>query len=889
MRGIELSGASVGIDGGLRYSENVVTEQGVKRISPIIEEVKRVAIDEQHIALLYVHRYNEVESYILYDKEYGKLYNGDIGDVIAEDVDVREVRSTGYVLIVLCADKIRYYMYSSERETTTSYYEFMPDALPRIIFVESSATEKSSTIAEVSGITSSNENGQIMEHFINLSSFSFGDEVFTGRVTSNFGWLADQVNRKLYKDSLVSGRAIVRYGLRLYDGSYLYVSPPILLGTDNKIAYKAEAWVHNPNNGMYVKSDIFRVWVEKEGYGISLQIPDRDSILAMNADVNPSIDIFMSIPDSGYSYEEDTEIKKADNAEWEQNVGNSSNYEVRFDWDINSRYQEFDYEKTVNYYKIKSISVEQLQQDIQGIEAGVYYEISLDDIGESLENIEQNVALLIKSKPHEYNGAGSLVYNSRLHIYDITERLSGGYGLPYYCYKKAGAHSESQIESVSLMYYKDSGIDYVSKLISRGTKIENISPLIAYPDSRVYRIVMAYAESVSGAIVGYKKIDILLREHPLQDMSYSYDAIEWVDISEADYEQIKNTPINNIISKPNVLKVSELDNPMLFPNGTTYIIGSNKIEGLAIAHRTISQGQFGQYPLYVFTDRGIYGMQAALSDVVYSVTSPINAYVMQNKNMLCSIEDAVVFGTAQGLYVLRGGEVLNITQVLDEYGKRDSQNAYNIDNVVQKMIGKELYTTPLENIISNGRLAYNYKRQELYMYIPNSGVVYVYSLLNGMWSSRQWDRLSYTVDDYPNLLVIRDNYSDGITICSVPDEVNNRNISDEVLVVTQPMSMGDVMNYKKLHRLHLLSNIVGNDEEQQRARLHVGVAVSNDGETWRLAWEREMEMSDAHNLRIAHVGGSWRYYTLIIHGKGMGVRSYMRGVVADYDVKMVER
>ena len=175
------------------------------------------------------------------------------------------------------------------------------------------------------------------------------------------------------------------------------------------------------------------------------------------------------------------------------------------------------------------------------------------------------------------------------------------------------------------------------------------------------------------------------------------------------------------------------------------------------------------------------------------------------------------------------------------------------------------------------------------MYIPNSGVVYVYSLLNGMWSSRQWDRLSYTVDDYPNLLVIRDNYSDGITICSVPDEVNNRNISDEVLVVTQPMSMGDVMNYKKLHRLHLLSNIVGNDEEQQRARLHVGVAVSNDGETWRVAWEREMEMSDAHNLRIAHVGGSWRYYTLIIHGRGMGVRSYMRGVVADYDVKMVER
>ena len=162
--------------------------------------------------------------------------------------------------------------------------------------------------------------------------------------------------------------------------------------------------------------------------------------------------------------------------------------------------------------------------------------------------------------------------------------------------------------------------------------------------------------------------------------------------------------------------------------------------------------------------------------------------------------------------------------------------------------------------------------------------MYAYSLTNGTWSSRSWG-ISYDVNDYPNLLLVNSVNE----VCEVADDDDNRHLSDEVLVVTQPMSMGDVMNYKKLHRLHLLSNIVGNDEEQQRARLHVGVAVSNDGESWRLAWEREMEMSAAHNLRIAHVGGSWRYYTLILHGKGMGVHSYIGGLVADYDVKIMER
>ena len=48
------------------------------------------------------------------------------------------------------------------------------------------------------------------------------------------------------------------------------------------------------------------------------------------------------------------------------------------------------------------------------------------------------------------------------------------------------------------------------------------------------------------------------------------------------------------------IKVSEVNNPFVFDDKLTYVVGSGKILAMISNSIRISEGQFGQYPLYVF-------------------------------------------------------------------------------------------------------------------------------------------------------------------------------------------------------------------------------------------------------------------------------------------------
>ena len=61
-----------------------------------------------------------------------------------------------------------------------------------------------------------------------------------------------------------------------------------------------------------------------------------------------------------------------------------------------------------------------------------------------------------------------------------------------------------------------------------------------------------------------------------------------------------------------MMRVSRVDNPLFFPAVSTYSFDADIV---AVCSNTVavSQGQFGQHPLYVFTTEGVWLMSVDVS------------------------------------------------------------------------------------------------------------------------------------------------------------------------------------------------------------------------------------------------------------------------------------
>jgi hypothetical protein len=100
------------------------------------------------------------------------------------------------------------------------------------------------------------------------------------------------------------------------------------------------------------------------------------------------------------------------------------------------------------------------------------------------------------------------------------------------------------------------------------------------------------------------------------------------------------------------------------------------------------------------------------------------------------------------------------------------------------------------------------------------------------------------------------------------------------------MQLSDVMSSKRIERIHLLSHFAGDGEG---SRLLLAVAGSNDGEEYALTYKQEYKVRELHNVTLPHSASAYRYVSLIVYGKNLGKRSYLNGIVVEYDDKRQER
>jgi len=196
--------------------------------------------------------------------------------------------------------------------------------------------------------------------------------------------------------------------------------------------------------------------------------------------------------------------------------------------------------------------------------------------------------------------------------------------------------------------------------------------------------------------------------------------------------------VNDLITDPNRLQVSELNNLFLYPAKNSYRIGTmqNVLTALATMSEPMSQGQFGQFPLHVFTKEGIFNLnQSQTPDVLYVNTLPLNMdVIMGGTDGLVELGGAVVYATANGLFILSGTQVKEIGQVMEGSLTIPVSGISHYQNVIKYNYTSMISDLSFLTVLSGVNMAYDHVNRELLLAVRSSNYTYVYSFDNNHWT-----------------------------------------------------------------------------------------------------------------------------------------------------------
>lgn len=396
------------------------------------------------------------------------------------------------------------------------------------------------------------------------------------------------------------------------------------------------------------------------------------------------------------------------------------------------------------------------------------------------------------------------VYNHRLHLYGLQEILFSGFPpgvlFPYF---SAGEN----VSAVAVTVKADDGTHYVQadgsalvpeQWLFRGYKF--------YPDSRA--TMMDFV--INGAIY---HVSARLRPHNALNAAYGFTQDGFTE-AYRNYGPV-NSPNFTPVPLPNKIYTSEVNNPFVFPPASINTVGTGSILAIAAATRAISQGQFGQFPLIAFATDGIWALQVSQTGTFASV-HPISREVCSNPKSVCQLDQQVLFATKRGLALVATQDVTYISDILD--GPLPAGNmADNFPRLANFFSDKasdspttRQHKLAIRSILGNTNSPINFfqNAQPIYDFINSRLIItnshhtsadtpalaYVYSFNDRAWTTMAVEPLISAVAAYPSPYL---QFQDG-SITVLNQTYPNTRLTTPAklstwLTLTRPLSFGDAM------------------------------------------------------------------------------------------------
>lgn len=538
------------------------------------------------------------------------------------------------------------------------------------------------------------------------------------------------------------------------------------------------------------------------------------------------------------------------------------------------------FKNTKAFYKVAEIDAKDLEL--------------ANEIIVEVDALETN-EILLPSIPHKPIGETVLDYNSRLHLANVTTKLTDANNVTipdtiesYHFDDAIPSLGDIDVNDVfASVKLKINGTTktVLTKYTSLAHFIANggvdqyiMSPLITYPDARAYSLQLLIYDGE------YKKLspEYKLSKHPFLNLAYYLkEATEYPNNTTFDgmnveagikfrifqYERIDYagsisipTKDDRIYQDPNRIQVSANLDILSWPAKNSYRVGTldNVIKSINSNAIPMSTAQYGMYPLMVFSKQGLYALEQG-QDVLYKSIQPAGTDNILNNNTI-STPFGIVFISERGVLVQIGQESVNISEGL----KGAFHNYIKTNPNFVKLVDGSLPTGSLYtdghltgNIdtldFKNAVLAYDTIRTELYLSFPN--YTFIYNMVTKEWYKRSHNWTSFLVID-ENLVGIKDskfeniNYQPGALQITAVDHI----------VITNPFQLGN-SGLKKYFNIKL--NFIGQSNAiENKNKLAVYLFASNNLNEWKLI--NGIQFKQSRVVELKNVRTSAKYHKLVI-------------------------
>ena len=710
----------------------------------------------------------------------------------------------------------------------------------------------------------------------------------------------------------------VRYAYRLYDGSLTMHSAPILMICSTEQApYVLASNIEDIDNKEGVDNRrLTDCRVVAAAHQLDFAVVDEDDITALKqwSDIVSSVDIFISAP--LYSYDQSGKVEAYEEL-GENFKGHYCVCKATHGGDYSQYYQRHYMSSFFLYGKseIEGLSIKlpikkhnNIVENIKE-ESKFYFlkSYKLDSLTTTrkiipvedgyLQSLATREVMTDDFNSHAINiPSGAYVYNSRLNIFDIKQVVPRAFHMnSLLCYtdgflQKKGDGSidktYEETQNVSMfVYIKKSersivvrSLDFSSTMFGDfGASVGEFTPTpyLYYPDADAYKAVLYWNKWVwdgtmnSGNVEVFREIN--LEPHPMLNGAVYFKGwgeTSGVEVEESDVKKGSDSIDSRSVMLENKIYTSEVNNPFVFPVSSINTVSCGKIKTVAATTKPISEGQAGMFPLYAFSDEGVWAL--SVSDTgTYSSKQNVTRDIIKNRESILQLDGSVLFSTDRGIMNIEGAQSACITDIFNG-------NHFNTATIIDedKLTSLNADALPLVtavpfiDYITNCQMVYDYRGQRIIVFNPTYNYAYVYSLQSKLWGMMS-SNFKEAIPYYPEAYVMT----------SDNKLVNLSDIDEETtppaqLLITRPL---------KLDNPDMLKTITTVIQRGHFQPGHVKQILygSRDLTNWFPIWS-----SVDHYLR-GFSGTPYKYFRIVVIAT-LTKDEYLEGCTIEYNLRQTD-
>lgn len=842
-------------DGDLAHSLNLINEDGALR--PIFPPSVLFSLSENAFPL-YIHKTATFLHYIIVDIEQSKYYwidsteitpgttvNPEALHLLANfhdyDYGLGDFSSLGNVLIATSPTGLFHFLWDVETESYTYLGNHLPEVDIDFALMLDSFDTMDGTVFSFSMADSENKYSNAIVKYFGLDNDRRGSyrpqqqeerEVMKYCSDAVIGAINKYIAEST-ADNKFTMPFFVRYAFRLFDGSHVMLSAPILM---------------IPNSGK-PKIKITGMTITEGELKISNQLFFPRALLMFRflsgisalkrwEKLITHIDFFVSQPI--FTFDQNSDLTLAHRVSDTTSVSDFSHV-GSFTSQSGTRTETNHHrpsagalgsdtlytlgenkEKTINVsgrcWQCKAKTRKEIESGIK--DTSIFYKIAelniadiietdkfmkVDTIGSSLTTLATRQTLDDEIYTHHAVIPRFVhAYNARLNIANISMLPFNGFpirSMTQYTYSGKENSSVTPI-TIYVRVRSNDNIQWVCCNPDRNTgelsrfcydSIKaNFPRWLFYPDSSATEMIISLDD-------GYYRLN--LTTHDFLNGAYWFrgmgdDLPEFIEGEIPD--EIRLSAENpREIKLINRLFTSNVNNPFSFPVTAMTSVGTGEILGISSAARALSQGQFGQFPLYAFSTDGIWALTVSSSGS-YSAVQPIARDVAVNPDSITQIDTAVLFASDRGIMLISGSQISCISEIIDtDFPFKALQSLPKLTNA-SSLIKDMPEIISFKDFLSSCKMAYDYINQRIYIYNPNpierSGATsvshphfktnwnkhlnlkqrslilppysFVYSMKSKLWGIASFEIID-TLNSYPDALAI--DFNNRVIDLAVPD------------------------------------------------------------------------------------------------------------------------